>query len=44
MMAYQLLARLTFLSLAGQNEDGELEWIGTYKQWMDVSNFEKFYD
>lgn len=36
MKAYKLLARLNHLVLAGQNEDGELEWIGTDKQWDKV--------
>lgn len=30
---YQLLAKLHHLILAGQNEDGELEWIGTSRAW-----------
>jgi len=36
MPAYQLLARLKLLSLCGQNEDGELEWIGTSWEWNNV--------
>ena len=39
-MAYQLLARLNHLTLAGQDEYGDLEWIGTYGQWMQVSKEE----
>lgn len=29
MYAYELLPRLKYLTLSGQDEDGELEWIGT---------------
>ncbi len=36
MIAYELLSKLRNLTLAGQNEDGELEWIGTTKQWRDA--------
>lgn len=31
--ASELLAKLNLLALCGQNEDGELEWIGSDKQW-----------
>jgi hypothetical protein len=34
--AYQLLARLRHLVLAGQTLDGTLEWIGTEAQWDKV--------
>lgn len=30
-----LLAKLRTLTLAGQNEEGELEWIGTDRQWRE---------
>lgn len=40
MMAYELLARLKYLTLAGQNEDGELEWIGTFTDWQNVTKEE----
>ncbi len=43
-MAYQLLARLNHLSLIGQDEDGDLEWMGTYRQWMEVSKEELKYE
>ena len=33
MEACQLLPKLRHLTLAGQNEEGELEWIGTSKEW-----------
>lgn len=36
MLAYELLTRLNNLVLAGQNEDGELEWVGTVEQWAKV--------
>jgi hypothetical protein len=31
--AKELLLKLKNLVLAGKNEDGRLEWIGTDKQW-----------
>lgn len=31
--AYELLARLRHLQLCGQNESGELEFMGTREQW-----------
>lgn len=34
--AYQLLAHLKHLTLVGQNEEGELEWVGTDLQWKEV--------
>lgn len=34
--ARELLIKLTYLTLAGQNEDHELEWIGTQDQWNKV--------
>lgn len=33
MIAYELLAHLKHLTLWGQDEDGEFEWVGTDKQW-----------
>ncbi len=33
MIAYELLAKLRRLTLVGQNEDCELEWVGTSRQW-----------
>lgn len=36
MIAYQLLPKLKYLVLAGQNALGELEWIGTLEQWNKV--------
>jgi len=44
MIAYELLARLRHLSLAGQDEYGDLEWMGTYRQWMEVSKEEAKYE
>lgn len=35
MKAYQLLAKLRLLTLAG-TKDGQLEWIGTDTQWSQV--------
>jgi len=31
--ACDLLGKLNCLTLTGQNEEGELEWIGTSNQW-----------
>jgi hypothetical protein len=31
--ARDLLAKLKHLTLVGQNEQGELEWMGTEEQW-----------
>lgn len=39
--AYQLLAKLRCLTLAGKNSDGELEWIGTSQQWDEVGREEE---
>lgn len=33
MYAYELLARLRLLTLCGQGDDGELEWIGNSNEW-----------
>lgn len=30
---YELLPKLRHLTLCGQNEEGELEWIGTAQEW-----------
>ena len=32
-LAKELLPKLRHLVLVGQNEDGELEWCGTDKEW-----------
>lgn len=34
--AYELLAKLRLLTLVGQNDEGELEWVGTTKQWKEL--------
>ena len=33
MYNYELLPKLRHLILVGQNEEGELEWVGTDRQW-----------
>ena len=38
MIAKELNIYLTNLTLAGQNADGELEWIGDRKQWDKVNS------
>ena len=35
--ARELLIKLTYLQLAGQNEDKELEFIGNTDQWNKVT-------
>lgn len=34
--AYEILANCNNLTLGGVNEDGDLEWIGTYQQWVNA--------
>ena len=34
--AYELLARCKHLVLAGVDDDGDLEWIGTYQHWTEA--------
>ena len=34
--AKELLLKLTHLVLTGQNEEGELEWVGDEKAWDKV--------
>lgn len=40
MMAYELLARCRHLTLTGQDDDGELEWVGTKEKWEAVNKEE----
>jgi len=44
MYAYELLPRLTFLTLTVDNTqeywEERLEWIGTDKQWSEVTKME----
>lgn len=40
MYNYQLLPKLRHLVLAGKNEEGELEWIGSEKQWQAAKHEE----
>ena len=35
-LAYELLAKLRYLTLVGQDDEGELEWIGTDHQFKMV--------
>lgn len=41
MFAFELLARLRHLCLSGKNEDGDLEWIGSYKDWVSSEEEKK---
>jgi hypothetical protein len=36
---YELRIRLEYLTLCGQNDKGELEWIGTNEQWTTVHSY-----
>lgn len=40
MYAFELLARLQLLTLCGQDEDGELEFVGTARQWFALTQTE----
>lgn len=43
-MIYQnaeLRAKLTHLTLVGQNEDGSLEWAGSQDAWEEAEKMEK---
>jgi hypothetical protein len=40
MYVYELLPKLTYLTLAGQ-DDGELLFIGTFQQWQQANNLEE---
>lgn len=44
MQAYQLLAKLRYLTLWGQDEEGNLEWCGTSHQWRMASLEEELYE
>lgn len=39
-MAYELLPRLIYLTLTGQDDDGDLEFWGTNDQWLRVTKME----
>lgn len=43
-LAYELLAMLKYLTLTGQDEEGNLEWVGTDEQWRlareEIYNYE----
>lgn len=36
-IADELWAKLSYLTLVGQNFEGELEWIGSKEQWAKTS-------
>jgi len=38
--AYELLAKLRLLILAGQSSDGDLEFTGTMEQWQKIDQEE----
>lgn len=40
MFAYELLPRLTHLTLVGVDDEGNLEFIGTEKQWKQAEIME----
>ncbi len=41
MYNYELLPKLRHLALVGQNEEGDLEWIGEGKDWAKAEEGEK---
>ena len=41
MFAYELLPRLTHLTLVGIDDEGELEFIGTNHQWLMANKMEE---
>jgi hypothetical protein len=44
MYAFEILCRIKAgLQLCGQNEDGELEWLGTNIAWQDAMKRELNY-
>lgn len=36
MTAKELKAKLKYLTFVGRNSEGELEWVGTKKNWEDA--------
>ena len=44
MNAYELLPKLQHLALSGQNADGELEWIGSRREWDLADNLIKAHE
>ena len=38
---YTLLPKLTHLTLVGTDDDGDLEFYGTFKQWHDSADMER---
>lgn len=40
MFCYELLPKLTFMTLTGQDDDGELEFIGTEEDWDRAEEME----
>ena len=39
--AYDLLANCRHLKLGGVDDDGNLEWIGTYQEWVAAEEEKK---
>ena len=39
-MNYELVPRLRHLTLTGQDDDGDLEFVGNQKQWTQVKTDE----
>lgn len=40
MLAYELLPRLIYLTLTGQDDDGDLEFWGDNQAWYEVTKME----
>lgn len=43
MNAAELRAKLECLTLVGQDEDGDLEWVGTAVEWREADTKEREY-
>lgn len=44
-LAYEILAKdRAGLTLAGQDDDGDLEWIGTNDKWAEAERLESYYE
>lgn len=41
MYNYELLPKLTHMTLCGQDDDGELEFIGTEENWNKATEMEE---
>jgi hypothetical protein len=43
--AYEILCRdKAGLALCGQDDDGDLEWVGTREKWAEAERLESYYE